>query len=229
MKFINIMTRIILASFVILALFSFCNKAPEAKSIDYVSIPKLETTELRLLKKHKNDLHLEEAHKSEISAPIKDQATFKAEIDEICKDADLEKLETNELYAVARLTHSVPYLNEKSAKFVDLLGERMQEAFDEKGVTRYRFVLTSVLRTEKDQRQLQRINANATPNETSHYFGTSFDISQTRFLLNDSKESVYNYRLRNILARELLKLQDEGKCYVILESREKCFHVTVRQ
>lgn len=229
MKIISTMTRIILTSFIILSLFSFCNKAPEAKSIDYVSIPVLEKTELRLLKSHLNDEHLIEAHKSELKTPIKDKKVFEAQKEEICKDADLEKVETNELYAIARLTYSIPYLNEKSADFVETLGERMQESFDNKSISRYRFVLTSVLRTERDQRLLQKVNTNATPKETSHYFGTSFDISQTRFLLDDSKESVYSYRLRNILARELIKLQEEGKCYVILESREKCFHVTVRQ
>jgi hypothetical protein len=229
MKLIQIMTRILLSSLIILTLFSFCAKSPEAKSIDHVSIPYLEQTELRLLKKYFNDDHLVEAHKSDLKAPIKDKKTFDLQKNKICQKADFEKIGTNELYAVARLTHSLPYLNDQSAEFLEILGERMQESFEEKGISHYRFVLTSVLRTQRHQRLLQRVNANATPKETSHYFGTTFDISQTRFLLNDSKESVYSYRLRNILARELIKLQEEGKCYVILESREKCFHVTVKQ
>lgn len=231
MDIINFMTRLIIASIVILSLFSFCksNKAPETKGIDHVSIDYLSKTELKALRTYMNDKHSAEAHKSKLKTPIKDQKTFNANKEKICKQADLEHIETNELYSVARLTYSLPYVNEKSADFLELLGKRMKSSFAEKGIDHYRFTLTSVLRTEKDQRQLQKVNVNATPKETPHYFGTTFDISQTRFFDTKAKTTVYNYRLRNILARELIKLQEEGKCYVILESQEKCFHVTVRQ
>lgn len=231
MKLIKIMTRVILASLLLLSLFSFCKhtESPEAKGIDYVSISYLSNIEMRALKSNLNDKHIIEAHKSGLKKPIADKKSFYANEEDICKDADLIKVKTNKLYGVSRLTYSLPYLNEKSADFLNLLGERMQESFEEKGISHYRFMLTSVLRTQKDQRLLQKVNANATPKETPHYFGTTFDISQTRFLMGNSNETKYSYRLRNILARELIRLQEEGKCYVILESREKCFHVTVRQ
>ena len=225
------MTRIVLASVLILSLFSFCKhtKAPEAKGIDHVSVSYLTNTEMRAMKCNLNDKHIAEAHKSRLKHPLKDKKAFYANEEAICKAADLEKITTNKLYGVSRLTYSLPYLNEKSVDFLDLLGERMQDSFQELGITHYRFMLTSVLRTLKDQRLLQKVNANATPKETSHYFGTTFDISQTRFMMGNTNEAKYSYRLRNILARELIQLQEEGKCYVILESREKCFHVTVRQ
>ncbi len=223
------MTRVLLAAVLILSLFSFCNKAPEAKEIDYVSVAYLDNTEMRALKSNRNDKHITEAHKSGLKAPLTDKKAFYNNEENICKKADLEKIETNQLYSVARLTYSLPYVNETTADFLELLGERMKESFKEKGIKHYRFVLTSVLRTEKDQRLLQKVNVNATPKETSHYFGTTFDISQTRFLMGKSNETVYSYRLRNLLARELIRLQEEGRCYVLLENREKCFHVTVRQ
>lgn len=231
MTILKNMTRLIIASTILLTLFSFCNsnKAPEAKGIDYVSIPYLSNTEMRALKSHLNDEHIEESHKSLLKTPIKDKTYFNENKSKICKKAKLENIETNDLYSIARLTYSLPYVNDKTADFLDLLGERMKDSFEEKGITHYRFILTSVLRTERDQRLLQKVNLNASLKETSHFFGTTFDISQTRFLMSDSKEAKYSYRLRNILARELLKLQEEGKCYVILESREKCFHVTVKQ
>lgn len=230
MKLIRIMTKIILTSLLILSLFSFCkSKSPETKGIDYVSVSYLSNTEMRALKANLNDKHIIEAHKSDLKKPLKDKKTFYADEENICDRADLEKIETNKLYGVSRLTYSLPYVNEKSADFLDLLGERMKDSFEEKGISHYRFMLTSVLRTEKDQRLLQKVNANATPKETPHYFGTTFDISQTRFMMGESNEAKYSYRLRNILARELIRLQEEGKCYVIIESREKCFHVTVRQ
>ncbi len=210
-------------------LFSCCKhkESSNTKSIDDVSIDYLTKTELRNLRKNKNKTHLEAAHKSPLREPIKDKDYFYEHQKDICKKADLEEIKTNKQYCVARLIYSIPYLNEEAVEFLDLLSKRMEASFAEKEVMYYRFVLTSVLRTEKDQRILQKVNVNATPSETSHYFGTTFDISQTRFLLGNSDESVYSYRLRNVLARELLKLQEEGKCYVVLESREKCFHVTV--
>lgn len=225
------MKNLIIASVLIISLFTFCKhkKHVEYKDIDHVSVPVLSKVELKAMKTYLNKAHLEEAHQSKIKEPIKDKAYFTKNISLYCKKADLDKISSNSLYAVGKLTYSLPYLNEKSVDFLELLGERMEESFKEKGITHYRFVLTSVLRTLKDQRQLQRINANATPNETSHYYGTTFDISQTRFLMSKSSESVYSYRLRNLLARELIKLQEEGECYVIIENREKCFHVTVRQ
>jgi hypothetical protein len=184
---------------------------------------------MRALKTNMNDKHIEEAHKSALKSPIKDKKSFYADQEHLCKKANFEKIETNKLYGVSRLTYSLPYVNEKSADFLDLLGKRVKESFEERGITHYRFMLTSVLRTEKDQRLLQKVNANATPKETSHYFGTTFDISQTRFMMGNSNKAKYSYRLRNILARELIRLQQEGKCFVILESRVKCFHVTVIQ
>lgn len=225
------MTRVILVFLLILSLFSFCKHAesPEVKGIDHVSIPYLTKIEMRALKTNLNDVHIIEAHKSALEKPLKDKKTFYADEESICKKADLEKIATNKFYGVSHLTYSLPYVTDKSADFLDLLGERMKKSFEEKGVRYYRFMLTSVLRTEKDQRLLQKVNTNATPKETSHYFGTTFDISQTRFLMENSNEAKYSYRLRNILARELIRLQEEGKCYAIIESREKCFHVTVRQ
>lgn len=225
------MRKLILALVLIPILFQSCKsrESSNTKSIDHISVALLSKSEMRAMKTHLNEAHLSEAHKSKIKTPIKSKAYFKDNLDHYCKHADLEKITTNPLYAVGRLTYSLPYLNEKSVDFLALLGERMEKSFEEKGIKHYRFVLTSVLRTLKDQRQLQRVNANATPNETSHYYGTTFDISQTRFLMSKTGESVYSYRLRNLLARELIKLQEEGECYVIIESREKCFHVTVRQ
>lgn len=231
MKIIKHMLRLITSSIILLSLFSFCNseKAPEVKGIDYVSIPVLNRNELTSLRTHLNDDHMTEAHKSKLKTPIKDKAYFNENKTKICKETNLELIESNDLYNIARLTYSLPYVNDKTADFLDLLGERMKATFKENNLKHYKYTLTSVLRTEKDQRLLQKVNSNAAIKESSHFFGTTFDISQTRFQMTNGKEPVYSYRLRNILARELIKLQEEGKCYVILESREKCFHVTVRQ
>jgi hypothetical protein len=70
---------------------------------------------------------------------------------------------------------------------------------------------------------------NATPNNSSHYYGLSFDLSQTMFYESGKKDPIYSYRLRNLLLRELIKMQEEGKCYVLLENQTKCIHITVTE
>ena len=206
-----------------------CKDAKKKLSIDDVSISVLDKDEMRALRSYFNDKHLEEAHQSKIKNAIKDKKTFYENEKSFCKKNNLIKIENNQLYSVARLTHSLPFVNKKTNDFLELLGERMEESFKEKGLQYYRFVITSVLRTEDDQRKLLRVNVNATPNETSHYYGTTFDISQTRFISKETGETLYNYRLRNILARELIRLQEEKKCYVLIENQEKCFHITAIQ
>ena len=209
--------------FVLFIVLSYSCK--EKQNIDNVSISVLDKDEMRALRLYYNDKHLVEAHQSKIKEAIKDKKTFYENEESYCKKNKLVKIENNSLYSVARLTHSLPYVNKKTDNFLDLLGERMEDSFKEKGLQHYRFVITSVLRTEDDQRKLQR----ATPNETSHYYGTTFDISQTRFISKETGETIYSYRLRNILARELIRLQKEKECYVLIENREKCFHITAIQ
>ncbi|MFB6340608.1 DUF5715 family protein [Saccharicrinis sp. FJH62] len=208
-------------------IFLACNRKPKGKSIDYVSVSVLSRDELRALKKHPNADHLEAIKQSPVREVIKSHKFFEEHKDEICDQNDLQEVTDNDFYIVSVLTHSLPYLTEHTVDFLNTLGERMEASFEENGIIPYRFVLTSVLRTAEDQKKLRSFNYNATKNESAHFYGITFDISQTRFALWDSRESVYTYRLRNLLARELIRLQEEGKCYVLLENREKCFHVTV--
>lgn len=218
---------IISVFFILFASHNGCKRKPKGKSIDYVSVPVLSAEELRALKKYKNAEHLEIVKQSPLDVIIDSHESFYASEDNLCDKHDLEKVIDTDQYIVSVLTHSIPYLSEHTIEFLDILGDRMEHAFVEKGIQPYRFVLTSVLRTKKDQNNLRSINYNATKNKSAHFYGITFDISQTRFAMHDSRESVYSYRLRNLLARELIKLQDEGLCYVLLEKREKCFHVTV--
>ncbi|MFB6317472.1 DUF5715 family protein [Saccharicrinis sp. FJH54] len=216
--------------FLFLASFSVlwsCNRKPKGKSIDYVSVSVLSRDELRALKKHPNADHLEAVERSPLKQIIESHSWFDENKEDVCDRFELEEVTDNDRYIVSVLTHSLPYLTEHTVDFLNLLGERMEASYEENGIIPYRFVLTSVLRTNEDQKKLRSFNYNATKNESAHFYGITFDISQTRFAKWDSRESIYTYRLRNLLARELIKLQEEGECYVLLENREKCFHVTV--
>ena len=110
---------------------------------------------------------------------------------------------------------------------MDDLSKRFRKTLKEKGIRNYRFTISSVLRTKNGQKGLRKSNVNATPNKSSHYYGLSFDLSQTMFYESGGKNPIYSYSLRNLLLRELIQMQEEGKCYVLLENQTKCIHVTV--
>lgn len=194
-------------------------------SIDYVSVSELSSDEKSLLRKYDNSYHLAIAREKGIPRP------FEGDIKEtslIIQNYGLKKIDDNKYYELPRLTNSLPYLQPDAAAFLDLLGKRFENRLKNEGLMAYRFSVTSVLRTEKSQKNLRKQNVNATTNQSSHYYGRTFDIAQTRFFERGHPEPVYTYRLRNILLRELIEMQNEGLCYVLLESQTKCIHVTVR-
>ena len=79
-------------------------------------------------------------------------------------------------YRIDRLTHSHAYLvpkgrtvlNAMARDFVKLAGQNF-------------FVVTSLTRTEADQKRLRRVNSNASSNDSSHSYGGAIDISYVRF------------------------------------------------
>jgi hypothetical protein len=215
--------------FFVVLLMGLYSCGSRGKSIDSFPVPVLSDAEMRKLKLHLNAEHIEEARRSSLKKPIESQKWFRENQDDVVDDADLVEIKDGKYYIISSLSHSLPFLTEETADFLELLGKRMEKVYEENDLKKYRFSITSVLRTVDDQRKLRKVNLNATMNETSHYYGVSVDISQTRFVEQKSREPIYTYLLRNLLARELIRLQDEGKCFVLLESREKCFHITVVQ
>lgn len=203
-------------------------KHRKGKTIDEVSVPVLTRVEERSLKLHLNEEHVALAKEYGIEKPITSAKDFMTDEEGNSSKNDLVKIVDCNYYIVGHLTHSLSYQKDFVADFLTELGQRFDDKLRDEGLIQYRFVITSLLRTLEDQRKLQKLNVNATPNTTSHYFGNALDICQTRFVTIDSRESLYEYRLRNILARTILELQAEGKCYVVMETREKCFHITIR-
>jgi hypothetical protein len=109
------------------------------------------------------------------------------------------------------------------AELLDDLADRFQE----RTKSRTRFVVTSVLRTEEDVKKLQRVNGNASSN-SCHCNATTIDISYVRF---DNKNIAHTrdpYELRLALAEVLYELRKEGRCYVKIERKQYCYHITVR-
>lgn len=139
----------------------------------------------------------------------------------------LEKVESCELYMVDELTHSVPYLTKSAKRLLDDMGRIYQKSLIAGGYRPHRFIVTSLLRTREDVDRLRRVNANASRN-SSHMYGTTFDISWSRYnRVSVDGNTASNNTLAAYLGECIYYLRDHGRCVVIYEQNQHCFHITV--
>lgn len=134
-----------------------------------------------------------------------------------------------DLYKTYDLTHSMPFLVPSAAKlFVDI-AHNFRDSLYSKDLPLYKIYLTSVLRTDDDVARLTKRNINASENST-HRYGTTFDISWKRFeqVIPDSINMVMPERLKLVLAQVIYDLKNEERCFVKHERQQACFHITVR-
>ena len=83
------------------------------------------------------------------------------------------------------------------------------------------------MRTPLTVAKLRRINRNAT-SASAHQYGTTFDISYSRFICDSLSVNRSFEDLKNLLGEILYDLREEGRCYVVFERKQSCFHVTAR-
>ena len=94
----------------------------------------------------------------------------------------LPRIDGSHPYAVAgSARYSIPVLTPDGAAMLDSIGTRFHAALDSAGLPRYRFTVTSALRSAEDQAALRGVNANAARGRSSHEYGTTVDISYRRF------------------------------------------------
>lgn len=139
----------------------------------------------------------------------------------------LVEIKSCENYYVDKLTHSYPYLVPQAAELLDEIGRRFNDSLETRGGGDYRLKVTSVLRTPLTVSKLRRVNRNAT-STSSHQYGTTFDISYSRFICDSIRVNRSFEDLKNLLGEILYELRDEGKCYVVFERKQSCFHITAR-
>lgn len=131
-------------------------------------------------------------------------------------------------YYVDELTHSYPFLVPEAAGLLSEIGSRFNDSLAARGGGDYRIKVTSVLRTPATVKRLRRINGNATE-ESAHQFGTTFDISFSKFICDRPGVNRTFEDLKNLLAEVLDDLRLEGRCYVKYEVKQACFHITAKQ
>jgi len=140
----------------------------------------------------------------------------------------LREIKTNSNYVVEELTHSLPYLIPVAADRLDSIGEEFADILSRNNLPKYRFRVTSVLRSQEDIRRLKRCNSNSVSN-SPHNYGTTFDIGYAHFdKVTQTLDSMADDNLKLVLAQTLLNQQRAGHIYVKYEHRQGCFHITAR-
>ena len=155
-------------------------------------------------------------------SPFKSRAEIEDSYKKLRLARKLVHIESNPKYIVRELTSSAPYV---VPKVRDLLDD-IATSFQEKTQSKARFIVTSVLRTEEDVAKLRKTNVNASTN-SCHCNATTIDISYVRFGM-DKFRPRDSYQLRLALAQTLHELRKEGRCYVKIERKQYCYHITVR-
>lgn len=130
-------------------------------------------------------------------------------------------------YYIAELTHSYPYLVKEAADLLSDIGSRFNDSLAARGGGNYRIKVTSVLRTPLTVKRLRRVNRNAV-DSSAHQFGTTFDISYSKFICDSLGVNRTFEDLKNLLGEILYDLRSEGRCYVKREHHQSCFHITAR-
>jgi hypothetical protein len=180
--------------------------------------------------KDNHELHLESARRMGID-PFESNEALEKGVVPMLRRGKLEELEDGNTYRLKNLTHSYPYVVPETADLLDEIGKRFQNKLDEMGIKPYYLMISSVLRTVESQNGLGRRNSNATRSVSSHIYGTSFDISYKEFLPPHGKSAPEGYcrhdMMRHPLAEVLTEMSAEGKCRVVREVKQACFHITV--
>ena len=153
------------------------------------------------------------------------------------RDAEARKSELvyvgfSPYYYIDPLYSSIPYLTPRAAILLQDIGRAFFDSLQVKGVPLHKFIVTSVLRTEEDVAKLRRHNGNATE-KSCHLFGTTFDITYTRYKVVEDpdgphRRTVRDDSLKYILSEVLNDMRKQKRCYIKYEVKQACFHMTVR-
>lgn len=138
------------------------------------------------------------------------------------------KITSTSHYYVDNLTYSLPYLVPEAKNLLDDISRSWYDSLQARGGGEYRLKVTSLLRTKATVSKLRRRNIAAVDSST-HLYGTTFDISCSKFICDDVSKPRTAQDLRLLLAEILYDLREQGRCYVTFEHKQKCFHITTRK
>ena len=168
-----------------------------------------------------NDKHLAAAEKIGV-----DPLSSREALENLSRQ--LKETDDNRAYKVDNLTHSIPYLVPEANELLTEIGRSFQDSLVMKHLPPAKIIVTSVLRTLGDVKNLGRRNINASKN-SAHCYGTTFDITYKRYytMMGESMDNAGKYTA--VLGEVLRDLRKKGRCYVKFERKQACFHITVRE
>lgn len=176
-----------------------------------------------------NNAHLEAAVRMGVP-PFNTNAEFELRKGVLVQGGFLQQIVDCENYQVKKLTSSFPYLVPKAVDLLNEIGSRFEGKLERLSIQPLQMQISSVLRTNESQNGLGRRNTNAVP-LSAHLYGTTFDISYKEFLQQagtPAKEGFCRHdMMRHPLAEVLTELRAEGRCKVVIERKQACFHITV--
>lgn len=172
------------------------------------------------------DIQILAAQKWGVS-PVKDRAEAER------RKNELVFVGSNPYYTMdKRMARSIPYLIPRASDLLQRISRSFLDSLAIKGIPLHTLIVTSVLRTEDDVRILRQYNSNASE-QSCHRFGTTFDISYSRYKTvrhpdGPERRAVRNDSLKWVLSEVLRDVREQGLCYVKHEVKQGCFHITVR-
>lgn len=153
------------------------------------------------------------------------------------KDAEHRKKElvfvgASPYYHVDPLRSSIPYLVPRAAVLLNDIGRAYYDSLQIKGIPLHQIIVTSVLRSRADVKNLRQYNGNATEN-SCHMYGTTFDVCYNRYKTvspsaAEPRRAVRNDTLKWVLSEVLRDMRENKRCYIKYEVKQGCFHITVR-
>ncbi len=141
------------------------------REIAFRKIPRLGSKDKRALKRSRNAKHVEFAKRHGVNGDIS--------VHELTTGGLLVRMpDTTDLYV---LQNNAGLLTPNAVEVVEYISERFREATAEAGLPPYRLTVSSTFRSPADQKALRRRNTNATSGQSSHEFGTTFDLAYQRY------------------------------------------------
>lgn len=170
------------------------------------------------------------------------------------REGRLVRLENSPHWVIRDSEHSQALAIPAVRAALTEMGERFHAQLATLGAPPFRLEVSSVLRTRAEQEALQQVNPNAAPEESTHEYGTTFDVLYSAYaapwepftdISNDEASWVESYlrryadisaeriagrralELQAILGKVLVEMQTEGKVMVTIERLQPVFHITV--
>lgn len=221
-------------------------------SIDAIfqPLPLLRPADEAAMRRFDNDAQLVAARRLGINP-----TTRRSELDRMAAAGQVVRLrDSTDYFVVRKLDSSSPYLTSDAVAALEEIGQRFQRALARHGLPAYRLEVSSALRGAEDQSALRRTNVNAAAGESTHQFGTTFDIPYSAFappakpvvepsipeapwlephltwiagMLAETVAARRSREMMAILGRVLIEMQNEGKIMVTLERLQPVYHMTV--